>query len=173
MEEIGFDWSGVTNESATWVKGDTNWNNKVVLESDGSMTFAPVVTQLSNPAGLTTWTVTLTDSTGSTATQTFTVNYTPPVSPAPVISSVSPNPVTGSNSNQPFYIYGSNFVSGANIILRDLTAGQIFQNRVPTSFASTEIALDPDFTTAPDNWSIEVINPDGQTTGQIDFSVVQ
>ena len=173
VEEIGFDWSGVTNGSATWVKGDTNWNNKVVLESDSSMTLAPVVTQLSDPAGITTWNVTLTDSTGATETQTFTVNYTPPVSPAPVISSVSPNPVTGSNSNQPFYIYGSNFVSGANIILRDLTAGQIFQNRVPTSFTSTGIALDPDFTTAPDNWSVEVINPDGQTTGQIDFSVVQ
>ncbi len=36
----------------------------------------------------------------------------------PTITSVSPNPVTGSNSQQPFIINGSFFVSGCNVTLR-------------------------------------------------------
>ncbi|MFX8605090.1 hypothetical protein ABTM12_19765, partial [Acinetobacter baumannii] len=60
---------------------------------------------------------------------------------APTINSVSPNPVTGSNSQQPFTISGANFVSGANVTLRDLTAGQTFSNRTPTSFSSSQIVL--------------------------------
>lgn len=77
LTQISFNWSGVTSGSAIWIKGDSNWNNKVVVNSDGSMTLMPVVTQASDPAGLTTWTVTLTDASGATATQTFTVNYAP------------------------------------------------------------------------------------------------
>ena len=91
---------------------------------------------------------------------------------SPLISNVSPNPVIGSNNQQPFNIYGTNFVSGANIILRDVTANQIFQNRVASYFTSTQITLNPNFTTAAHNWSVEVINPDGQTTGQFTFQVI-
>lgn len=91
---------------------------------------------------------------------------------APSISSVSPNPVTGSNSQQYFAINGSNFVSGANIILRDLTAGQTFTNRVASSFSNILIMLTPTFTTAAHSWSVEVINPDGQSSGQYYFQVI-
>src|SRR5438445_646510 len=65
------------------------------------------------------------------------------VSPPPSITSVSNNPVTGSNSPQPFYINGANFVAGCNVTLRDLTAGQTFPNRTITSFSSTQIRIDP------------------------------
>jgi hypothetical protein len=92
--------------------------------------------------------------------------------PAPYISGISSNPVRGSNSPQPFNIYGSNFVSGANVILRDLTMGQTFSNRSSSYFSSTMITLNPNFTTAVHTWSVEVINPDGQTSGQFNFSVM-
>ncbi len=96
------------------------------------------------------------------------------VAPAtpPSISSVSPNPVTGSSSAQPFTVNGSNFVTGANVTLRDLRTGNAFPNRQSSSFSSTRIVLNPIFTTAAANWTVEVINPDGQSSGQFQFSVV-
>ncbi|MBI3645446.1 MAG: hypothetical protein HY233_05745, partial [Acidobacteriales bacterium] len=51
------------------------------------------------------------------------------VQAAPTISSVSPNPVTGSNSPQPFTINGAGFTAQSTVTLRDLTAGQTFTNR--------------------------------------------
>jgi IPT/TIG domain len=95
-----------------------------------------------------------------------------PAAVAPVITSVSPNPVTGSNSVQLFTIYGNNFVSGANVTLRDLTAGQTFPNRTPVIFSTTQITVNVNFTSAAHNWSVEVINPDGGGSGQFPFKVV-
>jgi YD repeat-containing protein len=92
--------------------------------------------------------------------------------PAPTISSVNPQSPTGSSTSQPFYINGANFVSGCNVILRDLTAGQTYANRTITTFSSTQIRIDPIFTTAAHLWSVEIQNPDSQTTGQFQFNVV-
>ena len=88
------------------------------------------------------------------------------------ITSVSPNPVTGSNASQLFTINGNNFVRGANVTLRDLTAGQTFPKRTPVTFSSTQIAVRADFTTAAHSWSVEVLNPDGHSSGQFPFQVV-
>ncbi|MHB1618739.1 MAG: Ig-like domain-containing protein [Sulfuricella sp.] len=79
LTQIRFDWSGVTSGSATWIKGTATWDpSKIKVYTDDLMTLKPVVTQMNDPAGLTTWTVTLTDTAGATATKTFTVNYTLP-----------------------------------------------------------------------------------------------
>jgi hypothetical protein len=94
------------------------------------------------------------------------------VRPAPTISSVSPPSPTGSSSSQPFYINGANFVSGCNVILRDLTAGLTYANRPITTFSSTQIRIDPTFTTAAHLWSVEIQNPDSQSSGQFQFNVV-
>lgn len=82
VKQISFDWTGVTSGNSTWIKGDTNWLLKASVNSDGSMALKPVVTQTGDPAGITTWTVTLTDTVGITARKTFTVNYTPSTSVA-------------------------------------------------------------------------------------------
>ncbi len=110
-----------------------------------------------------------TNPSGTAATTAATITVTPP---PPSISSVSPSTVTGSNSPQQFTINGTNFVTGANITLRDLTAGQTFPNLVASSFSSTQIVINPVFTTAAHNWSVEVINPDGQSSGQFPFQVI-
>jgi hypothetical protein len=104
---------------------------------------------------------------GSSRQATVTVN---PVVPPPSISHVSPNPVTGSNSQQPFYIYGSGFTSQSTVTLWDLTAGQTFANRAISSQSSSEIVINPDFTTAAHSWAVEVING-SLNSGQYDFSV--
>ncbi|MFH1008123.1 MAG: hypothetical protein V1800_11600, partial [Candidatus Latescibacterota bacterium] len=88
----------------------------------------------------------------------------------PSISSVSPNPVTGSNSAQPFTIYGSNFVSGCNVTLR--VGGSTYANRTISSFSSTQIVINPIFTTTPATWTAQVINPNGTSSGQYSFQVI-
>ncbi|HEV8580680.1 MAG TPA: Calx-beta domain-containing protein, partial [Thermoanaerobaculia bacterium] len=118
-----------------------------------------------------TWSVEVTNPDGKSSGQ-FQFQVVAPNAAAPVISSVSPNPVTGSNSSQPFTIFGSNFVSGANVTLRDLSTGQTFPDRAPSSFSNTKIVLSPTFTTAAHTWSVEVINPDGKSSGQFQFQVV-
>src|SRR5207244_661564 len=88
---------------------------------------------------------------------------------APSITSVSPNPVTGSNSAQPFTLNGSGFVSGCNVTLR--TGGSTYANRTQSPFSSTAITINPNFTTTAATWTVEVINPDGRSSGQFTFTV--
>ena len=95
------------------------------------------------------------------------------VVPAPAISSVSPNPVPGSDTAQSFTINGADFQSGANVTLRDKTNSQVFANRPVTSFAATRLQLNPNFTNKTATWSVEVINPDGKSSGEFTFSVLK
>jgi hypothetical protein len=105
-------------------------------------------------------------STGNTGDASGSNSGTPPS-----ITSVSPNPVPGADSAQPFTISGNDFLSGATVTLRDLTSGQIFANQAVSSFSSTQITVNGTFSTAPDNWSVEVINPGGASSGQYFFYV--
>lgn len=139
--------------------------------SSGSQATTPTLTGLA--AGNYGWAYRVVDSQGLASVWVpnnnpdFTVQAS-----APSIASVSPNPVSGTNGTQPFYINGANFVANCDVILRDLTAGQTFSNRTIVSFSSTQIQIAPNFTTAMDNWSVEVINPDNQSSGQYSFNVV-
>ena len=63
-------------------------------------------------------------------------------------------------------------MANCNVILRDLTAGQTYPNRTITSFGSTQIRIDPVFTTAAHLWSVEIQNPDSQSSGQFQFNVL-
>ena len=89
---------------------------------------------------------------------------------APSISSVSPNPVTGSNSSQNFTVNGSSFVSGAIVRLKDLTNGGTF-DKTPTSFATNRLVISANFTTAQANWSAQVINPGNAGSNVANFTV--
>ncbi len=92
--------------------------------------------------------------------------------PGLAIASVEPNPVIGSDAPQPFTINGSGFETGANVTLRDLTYDEVFPNRAVETLTSTEIVINPTFTSEPATWSVEVINPGGESTGQFVFEVV-
>jgi hypothetical protein len=95
----------------------------------------------------------------------------PNATPPPTITSVNPNPITGSNNFQKFTIDGTGFVRGARVVLRDLTTNQPAPRWPVLSFTSTELVLYPIFSTSADDWSVEVINPDGSTAGPYEFSV--
>lgn len=99
VTQVSFSWSGANNGSvpAPWVKGDANWLSKVTSNPDGTLTLRPVVTQTGDAPGITNWTVTIRDSTGTTRTQSFSVNYQPTAaniyfySMTPATSSINEN----------------------------------------------------------------------------------
>ncbi|MFN2376136.1 MAG: putative Ig domain-containing protein, partial [Candidatus Binatia bacterium] len=113
--------------------------------------------------------VTVHDVNNLSVSKTLSLTVNPGVTPAPSISSVSPASPIGSNSAQPFTIYGSNFVAGCNVTLR--TGGTPYANRAQSSFSSTAITINPNFSTTGATWSVEVINPDGKSSGQYYFTV--
>ena len=89
----------------------------------------------------------------------------------PIITRVSPNPLPTTNGPQALTISGSNFVAGCRVILRDRINGQMFNNRGDFSLSSTNIVIMGNFGTAVHTWSVEVINPNGQSSGQVWFGV--
>jgi len=91
---------------------------------------------------------------------------------SPTITSVEPDPVPGSDEPQPFTINGSDYEEGANVTLRDRTNDEEYPNREISSFSPTEIVINPTFTTDPATWSVEVINPSGDSSGEYEFEVV-
>lgn len=122
-----------------------------------------------------------TSTTSRTATitvagQTFTVTQAgAAASPKPSITSVNPNPITAdaNNNYQSVTINGSNFVQPPTIKLTwtgqtnyTLPTTQI------TSVTSNQIVISIKLGNVADSWMVEVINPDGQTTGQSPFTVV-
>ncbi|MBX3740541.1 MAG: C39 family peptidase [Akkermansiaceae bacterium] len=98
VDRVTLNWSGADNGSATWNRNDSNWNAKVTVNSNTSMTLRPKVVE-QNPtwSGTLHWTVTLRDTSGATASRSFTVVYTP--SPSQPVLSVTPsNPSIQSSS---------------------------------------------------------------------------
>jgi hypothetical protein len=95
VNRVTFTWSGAVSGSATWDKGGSDWNNKVTVNSDTSMTLRPRVVETSPTwSGTVTWTVTLRDTTGATASRSFTVTYTPSLT----FTSLTPSTITTSTA---------------------------------------------------------------------------
>ncbi len=90
---------------------------------------------------------------------------------APTITSVTLSPSTGSSSAQPFYINGTNFLSGCSVTLRDLTTSQTFANMTIIAQTGTQIQLNIKFPKPMDKWSAEVINPGNSASGQYAFQL--
>jgi subtilisin-like proprotein convertase family protein len=95
-----------------------------------------------------------------------------PKGPAPVVASVGPAPVTGMRKAQPITVTGKNFDCKANVTLGDLTRKLTFPKREMSSCSSTKIVLNPNFTERPADWYVEVINPDGGSSGRTSFKVL-
>ncbi len=159
LTQIRFDWSGSTVGSKTWYKSDLDWNSKVVPSSDGSsMTLAPVVVLPGDPPGLTTWTVTLTDTTGATATQAFTVNYMPP-STAPGRFSMSGDATCNTTSPGAPEATLSWIASSGGVTYDVYRNGSLFQSGITgTSFNDSSVAAGQTY-----SYDIVANNPFGAT----------
>jgi hypothetical protein len=116
-----------------------------------------------------TWTVIVTNPSGQTSTAfSFTVSA---AVVAPSVSSVSPNPVPGSNSGQSLTITGSNFVSGATLTYHD-PQGNSYPGHA-SNFVTSGQLVDPAFNDASDagTWTVIVANPSGHTSAAFNFTV--
>ena len=83
---------------------------------------------------------------------------------------LEPGVPVATGSAQAFTINGSNFQSGCTVTLVD-GAGTTYANRTISSESSTQIVINPNFGTAQDVWSVEVINPGSgnETSNQFYF----
>jgi len=112
---------------------------------------------------------------GATASADVVVGSVPAPSPSELsITSVSPNPVTGSNTDQPLTVRGNGFEEGAFVILDDTEDDQPpFENPDKTTFvSSTELTRQATFTENAATWTAVVENPGGQQSEPFAFEVV-
>jgi len=115
-----------------------------------------------------TWSVQVVNPDGSSSNVlTFQVQAS---STPPSISSVSPNPVPGSSSSQTLTINGSSFVSGATVILKDLSYGGTY-NKSTSYSSSSRLSISANFTNTTAVWSVQVVNPNGSSSNVYNFQV--
>jgi hypothetical protein len=93
---------------------------------------------------------------------------------APSITSVSPDPVTGSNNKQTFTVYGSGFVSGAQMKLVWPAVGVAPAGNatlVTTYITSSQLQVSATFGTDACTWTAQAINPGSVASPTYSFSV--
>lgn len=104
---------------------------------------------------------------------------TPPASQAvavpvqaivPRIDSVSPAVIVANGKPQLVTLNGGDFKEGARVTLRT-QGGQEYANRPIVSLVPDKIVLKLNFGKTASGWTIEVNNPDGQSSGQFAFKV--
>src|SRR5207248_23014 len=143
-----------------------NTNTNATYNSSTTLT-VPITTQTQAD----TWKVRVQNPDGQLSGQINLVVNAP--TPAPSLSSISPNPVTGSNSAITFTLSGSNFVSGAKVQVAYSGNGYTFVDTNTNATYNSSTTLTVPITTQPqaDTWHVRVKNPDGQLSGQIDLVV--
>jgi NADH:ubiquinone oxidoreductase subunit F (NADH-binding) len=115
-----------------------------------------------------TWSITVTNTTG-TASAAASLSVVAP-STAPVIGSVTPNPMTGSTAAQTLTIAGSGFLSGAKVAA--IYSGGSSTNLTVTSLSATQIQATIITSTTARTWSITVTNTTGTASAAASLSVV-
>lgn len=68
-------------------------------------------------------------------------------------------------------IGGSRFLDGARINLRDKTHGLVFLNRMAISRDESRVSVRAELGCSAD-WTVEIINPDGRSSGEVPFKVI-
>ena len=89
--------------------------------------------------------------------------------PPPVVSSLSPNPIAGSNSSQLLTIFGSNFVAGNG--LKVAIGGTVYQGAQISSITSTELIVSIVAGVTAQSFAVVVTNPSGQASTPMNLTV--
>ncbi len=159
---------------APWTPGSTDWSNFIVT-NDTTARISPKLLSVGDSEGTYNWIATFFNA-GATviASRTFTVNYMPVVYyTTPTITSVNPNPVTGSDSLQTISVNGTGFVNKPTLTLS--RTGQPSYSVPATQVVfvnSKQVLMSIRTTTTPDNWTVKVTNPDAQSSNTVGFTVV-
>jgi len=87
----------------------------------------------------------------------------------PVISSVTPNPMTRSSANQTLTINGTGFVTGAGlrVVLRSGTTTMTLQGAAIPSATGTKIQASVNVGTVARTWTVQAVNPDGTASNAV------
>jgi hypothetical protein len=113
-----------------------------------------------------TWTVQVVNSAASSSNI---VNLV--VSVPPVISSLSPNPMTGSSANQTLTVNGSGFQSGLKVVLTGAASPVAYQGSAVASQTATQIQALVNVGAAAGAWTVQVVNPDGSSSNAASLTV--
>jgi hypothetical protein len=117
-----------------------------------------------------TWSLQVVNPDGKTSAQ-FSFQVTAPPAPAPSISRVSPNPVTGSSSEQILTVDGGSFTAGAKLIFRvNGSTYEVAGSRV-TVLSASRIQARVTLGTTAATWSVQVVNANGRASNQFSFQV--
>jgi len=87
--------------------------------------------------------------------------------PPPAIASLSPNPMTGSNSGQILTINGTGFQSGLKLQIGSTT----IQGSQLSSFSATQLKVNLVVGTTTHTYPLYVTNPNGQVSNTVNFQV--
>ena len=120
------------------------------------------------------WSITVTNPTGP-ASFAASLNVVAPAT-KPVVTSVTPNPLTGSNSGQVITINGTGFQSGTGLKVIVGYAGGTpitLQGSGQAAFvSSTQVLALITVGTTPRTWTVQVVNPSGLVSNAASFQVV-
>jgi len=97
------------------------------------------------------------------------VNLTVSAAPAPIVTSLNPNPMTGSNSAQMLIVGGSGFVSGSG--LKVTVGGTVYQGSQINSAAGTQLMLSLVAGTTAQTLPVTVTNPSGAMSAPVNLTV--
>jgi hypothetical protein len=93
--------------------------------------------------------------------------------PPPQINSIAPNPVPASASQQIVTINGSNFVSKPTVTLTWTGQSNYTVPSAQVAYVSAaQVQMAITVSTTPDNWTVKITNPDGQSSNTVGFQVV-
>lgn len=156
----------LTGSVSTSTTTDSNGNYTFTGLQNGSYTITSSLTGYSFSPPNISVTINNTDIVG----QNFVA--TPTAFSPPSITSVSPNPVTGSSTQQTITLTGSNFQSGLTVTVSWTGGSKVLSSSQVIVDSSSQVRIFITTTTTPDNWWVKVTNPDGQSSNTINFSVV-
>ncbi len=144
------------------VGGTVYQGSQVTFVSSSQLTASVVVgtaaanltVQVTNPSGL--------SSSG------LSLGVTAP-SAAPVITAVSPNPMTGSTGTQTLTIGGTGFVSGSG--LKVTVGGTVYQGSQVTFVGSTQLTASVVIGSSAASLPVQVTNPSGKASNPVSLTV--
>jgi hypothetical protein len=120
-----------------------------------SLTATQILATIDTGTTARTWTVQVANSTG-TASNSVSLTVSAPVVTTPAIASLSPNPMTGSASNQSLIIMGTGFASG-DTVTATYAGGSVSRLQV-LSVSANQIQASIATGTTARTWSVQVVN---------------
>ena len=139
--------------------------NPVITSSSATQ----IVASVNVGAAARSWTVQVVNP-GGAASNAATLTVTAPAAP-PAITSLSPNPMTGSASPQTLTINGSGFAAGLTVTLSTGASSTAYQGSYVTSISATQIQVPVIVGTTARSWTVQVSNPGGATSNVATLTV--